>query len=161
MAIKPKPLPPLVPIATPLDSMYGANMAGDQLSRNNQLAGLQRTGTMDQADTSEAIRRLAMQRSQQAQGYNANSARNGSLMSGRAMLGYGHMQTGFQQRGNDMQDAFARRAQGRSLQQQDVLGGASVYEQQQKAASGDRAATNAYNNRLPLYLAQQLAKKKV
>jgi len=153
----PKPFSPkpMTPTLAPYDSTYQMNMASDQLNRNNQLAGMQQQSSLDTADTSEALRRLGMQRAQQSQQFNANSARNGSLMSGRAMQGYGRMETGYQQRSNDMQDQLARRMAGRSLQQQTLQQGAGIYQNAQTMANTERAAQNAYNNRLALYLAQK------
>jgi hypothetical protein len=152
---KPVPPTPLTPTVAPYDSTYQFNMASDRLNRNNQLAGFQQQGSLDQADTSEALRRLGMQRAQQTQQFNANSTRNGSLMSGRAMQGYGRLGTGFQQRSNDVQDQLARRMAGRSLQQQTLQQGAGIYQNAQTMANTERAAQNAYNNRLALYLAQK------
>ena len=149
----PNPPKPLVPTLAPYDSIYMSNMASDQLNRNNQLAQMQQSGTLDQADTAEALRRLAQQRAQQSQQFNANTARNGSLMSGRAMLGYGRLGAGFAQRPNDHQSEIASRMANRALQQQQLQQGASIYQGQQAAANTERATQNAYNNRLAMYLA--------
>lgn len=158
--VKMKPITPLTPIAAPSDSSYMANMSSDQMNRNNQLAALNQQGSVDQTDTAEALRRLSQRRVQANEGYNASAARNNSLMSGRAMLGYGRMNVGYQQQSNDMQDQLARRMASRSLQQQQLLQGGQIYEGGQTAANTDRAVSNAYNNRLPLYLAQMLAQGK-
>jgi hypothetical protein len=73
------------------------------------------------------------------------------------MQGFGYMDTGYQQRGNDVHDALARRGQGRSLDAQGIQQGAGLYQQQQEDAMRARASQNTWNNRLALLL----AKKKV
>lgn len=156
MPIPPKPKPPIVPMVptmAPYDYTYQSNMAADQMNRNNQLAQLQQSGTLDQADTAEALRRLAQQRGQAMGNFNNNASRNGSLLSGRATLGYGRLGAGYLQRGNDVQSQLARRMANRTLQQQQLQQGASIYQGQQAAANTDRAAMNAYNNRLALLMA--------
>jgi hypothetical protein len=128
-------------------------MFADQMNRNNQLAQMQQVGTLDQADTAEALRRLAQQRNQATSSYNASASRNGSLLSGRATLGYGRLGASYSQRSNDVQSQLARRMANRTLQQQQLKQGASVYQGQQAAANTERAAQNAYNNRLALLMA--------
>jgi hypothetical protein len=145
------PKPPKAPVV-PLDSTYLSNIAADQYQRNNQLAGLAQQGSVDQADTAEALRRMAIQRQQSQQAYNSNAARQGSLLSGRAVQGYGRMDTGYQQRGNDVQDQLARRLASRQQQAAEIQGGASIYDNQQQAASARRAADLTWLNRLPRYL---------
>jgi hypothetical protein len=141
----PKPLP--------YDSTYTFNMAADQAQRNDQLAGLNRAGSLDQTDTAEALRRMAIQRGQSRQNYNANASRQGSLMSGRAMQNFGYMDTGYQQRGNDTQDALARRMQQRSIDAQQLQQGAGLYQQQQEDGVRVRASDLAFNNRLARLMA--------
>lgn len=144
------PAPAPVNTTLPYDSTYTLNMAADQAQRGNQLAGLNRSETLDQTDTAEALRRMGVQRAQAQQGFNARASRQGSLLSGRAMQGFGYMDTGYQQRGNDMQDALARRAQQRTLNAQEINQGAGLYRQAQEQALRERAAQLAFNNRLAL-----------
>lgn len=141
----PKPLP--------YDSTYTLNMAADQAQRADQLAGLNRSGSLDQTDTAEALRRMAIQRGQSRQNYNANASRQGSLLSGRAMQSFGYMDTGYQQRQNDVQDSLARRGQQRALDAQQVQQGAGLYQQQQEDGVRVRAGNNAFYNRLANLLA--------
>ena len=145
------------PMTLPYDSAYINNMAVDRSQREQQLAGLNRGGALDATDTAEALRRMAMQRQQSQQNYNANAARQGSLLSGRAMQGYGRMDTGYQQRNNDMQDALARRGQQRSLDAAQVQGGASLYQSSQEDQLRNRAGQSAYMNRLALLMAGKRA----
>jgi len=159
----PKPAAPPAPVQTdaPLDSTYMSNMNADQLQRENQTSSLYRAGTLDQTDTAEALRRMAIQKGQSRQNFNDSAAKQNSLLSGRAMQGYGQMQTGYQQRNNDMQDALARRVQDRSLQTGQIQQGQASYQQGQLSANNDRAVTNTYNNRLAMYLAGLKPKKVV
>lgn len=146
---------PKLPVSKtlPYDSTYTLNMAADQSQRANQLAGLNRAGTLDAADTAEALRRLAVQHGQSRQNFNANAARRGSLLSGRAMQGYGYMNAGYQQRFADAKDALARRMQQRALDAGQVQDGASLYRQQQEDQLRARAGQNTFLNRLALQLA--------
>jgi hypothetical protein len=100
---------------------------------------------------------MAVQRQQSQQNYNGNAARQGSLLSGRAMQGYGRMDTGYQQRGNDMQDALARRGQQRSLDAAQVQGGASLYQSSQEDQLRERAGKGVMFNRLALLMAGKRA----
>ena len=143
------------------DSTYLNSMAGDQLSRAQQRNQLGQAGALDQTDTAEALRRVGQQQGMSQSNYNANAARNNSLLSGRAMLGYGEMNRGYQQRTNDMQDAFARRGQARSTQMGAIDQGAGLYQQAQRAALAQRASGNVFNNRLALYQAPKVVKKVV
>jgi len=155
MPILPLPKKPGLPkpMKLPYDSAYMNNMSADRAQREQQLAGLNRGGALDSADTAEALRRMAMQRQQSQQNFNSNAARQGSLLSGRAMQGYGRMDTGYQQRGNDMQDAFARRGQQRSLDAAQIQNGASIYQSSQEDELRARAGQSAYVNRLALLMA--------
>lgn len=145
--------PKMKPLPTPMDSVYMANMGVDRAQREQQVAGLNQQNQIDQTDTAEALRRLGQQRAQAAQAYNARAARQGSLLSGKAMQGFGYQQTGYQQRQGDIQDQLARRL----AQRQQTLAGlqqnAGLYEQSQRAQAADRAAQNSWNNRLALMLA--------
>ena len=147
---------PKMPVRrVPADSAYMSNMASDAAQREQQLAGLQQQREYDQTDTAEALRRLGQQRAQASQTYNANSSRQGSLLSGRAMQGYGRMDTGYQQRGNDMQDQLARRMAQRTQAASDINQNASLYEDVQRAQAAQRASDNYWNNRLALYLGRK------
>jgi hypothetical protein len=68
------------------------------------------------------------------------------------MQGYGRMDTGYQQRGNDAQDQLARRLAQRQQQLAQIQGGASLYDNQQQAQSARRAADSTWNSRLARYL---------
>lgn len=149
-----KPQP--VNTTVPLDSVYMSNMAADRAQREQQGAGLVQQNAVDQTDTAEALRRLAQERARSVQTFNGNSSRNGSLMSGRAMQGFGYMNTGYQQRGNDMQDQLARRLAGRAQDMTQINQGANLYEQVQRAQAAQRAADNRWNNRLPLSLGRRI-----
>lgn len=164
MALKPKPktaVQPLVPINPVLDSTYHQNMLLDQASREQQKAGLVRQGAFDVTDTNENLRRLAERHVQNKRSFNDAAARNGSLYSGRAVQNYGLMRQGFQRQGNDMQDALARRAQQRQIDLMGIDQGRSAYEQAQGIENTQRATENAWNTRYPMWLAQQMAAKKV
>jgi hypothetical protein len=145
--------PKMKPLPTPMDSVYGANMAVDRSQREQQVAGLNQQNQIDQTDTAEALRRLSMQRAQANQGFNARAARQGSLLSGKAMQGFGYQDTGYQQRQGDIQDQLARRLAQRQQSIAGVNQGALAYEQAQRAQAADRAAQNAWNNRLAALLA--------
>ena len=132
-------------------------MIADQAQREQQLAGLNRGGAVDSTDTAEALRRMAMQRQQSQQNFNGNAARQGSLLSGRAMQSYGRMDTGYQQRGNDMQDALARRGQQRSLDAAQIQNGASIYQSSQEDQLRERAGKGIMFNRLALLMAGKKA----
>ena len=127
MAIKPLKLPTFNQFQP--DQQYLAQSAQAQYGANNQLAGINRTGVIDQADTSRNLQRLAQRQAQSQQGYNSNAARNGSLMSGRAMHGLGVMNTGYQQQTNDMNEALSRRGQDRTLQATGIAQGAPLQDQ--------------------------------
>ena len=133
----PKPKPPIYPGFKP-DAAYVANTAQNQYQANNQLAGINRQGTIDQADTGTALQRLAQRQAQSQQNYNANSARNGSLMSGRAMQGFGYMNQGYQQQNNDMNQALMRRSQDRSLQAGQIQQQAPLQDQSERAGLIER-----------------------
>lgn len=150
----------LKPKKLPLDSMYLANMAADRADREQQGAGLIQQGQVDQTDTAEALRRLSMNRARAAQGFNANASRQGSLLSGKAVQGFGYQDTGYQRQQNDVQDQLARRIAGRTQSLAGLQQGGNLYEQQQVAQNAQRASDNAWNNRLPMFLAQQLAKQR-
>lgn len=153
MPIPKKPAPPIKPL--PYDSTYMMNMASDRAQREQQMAGLTQQGGVDQTDTAEALRRLAMQRARSAQSYNANASRSGSLLSGRAMQGFGYQDTGFQQRTGDIQDQLARRMAARAQDMTQIRQNANLYEQVQRAQAAGRAGENSWNNRLALYLGRR------